>query len=385
MKKGFVNGGIRAAIRFVASVALFSGAALMPVLPVSCKSSDDDELKIEGETTGSASEDGRITSPKVVACSAVSASAVQVSFSRKVSVEGITFTDADGSVFSITDDSVSFDDSGLCARIALPVSTDVGSSYKLSMTVFDADGNSQSYEQEFYGYNAMPARLILSEVRTEYSKDKYCEFVELFALRGGNICGLTLDTATIDGKDSLFPFVFPSVNVSAGDYITVHMRNSGNDAGAVSEISDKTAAKAKDSSPTAWDFWVSGDEKLVGRNDVVLLEDSDSNILDGIIMAQSSRKEWSAKQKEICERLFSSGIWKSGIEISDVIHTDKTAQNSTVSRQNIAELSGLYLGKDDIPDLIPTKTDDWIVTKSEGKKNPGATPGLPNSSVKAGD
>ncbi len=77
--------------------------------------------------------------------------------------------------------------------------------------------------------------------------------------------------------------VFPPFEVSAGDFVLVHFRPSG-DPAEVNETTDSAASGGLDSSPAAWDFWVRGGDGLGGNNGVLSLFGSPGGtLLDGVL------------------------------------------------------------------------------------------------------
>ena len=113
-----------------------------------------------------------------------------------------------------------------------------GQRYLLESEAHDAHGNTASFAAEFYGYNGRVPRLLINEI-TPRGSGNHPDLVELKALSGGNMGGTVLylgSPGSCDGR-----LVFPPFEITAGSYIVVHLKPSG-DPGEVDERTDTAAS-----------------------------------------------------------------------------------------------------------------------------------------------
>ena len=142
-----------------------------------------------------------------------------------------------------------------------------GKMYKCRSDVKDKNGNMLSFIIRYYGWNPFIPDVVINEFNPEGSGNNP-DSIELFVSSEGNTAGLTIFLGTSNNfKDY---YILPSVDVSAGDYIIVHMRPEG-DSGEITESIDKTVSTGKLASDLAWDLWVDGDKGLSGKNGVISL------------------------------------------------------------------------------------------------------------------
>lgn len=372
---------------FVLTCILVFGS-LSIVAPVSCRLTEEGVEVVPADTTA----------PAVEAFSVTSASEVVITCSEKIVLdkigvlelsededfENFVFPDENESVFASAD-SVTYSESGLSAEISLSTQTAVGKSYVFFGVVYDITGNSLAFAQKFCGYNDHPAKLMFNEIRTTFNKAKTAaEYIEFYALKGGNTYGLEVVSAT-NGEAK--KYVFPAIEVKTGEYITLHGRIfEGTEDVALDELEDDlTLSVAVESCDEARDLWKEGNDRIVSNTDVVVLRDSVSGAFkDAVLLAEPGKTEWGKKlTKEFAEKAFELGIWLDGSSPENAICTDgmKSSLLRSISRQNTAEISAKY-ASDNLPDYIATSAKDWFVTEKLGKGNSaisGATPGFANS------
>ena len=155
-----------------------------------------------------------------------------------------------------------------------------GRLYSLEAEARDANGNSASFVAQFYGYNDRVPRLLINEF-TPRGSGNHPDLVEVKALSAGNMGGVVLFLGSPESYDARI--VFPPFEVTAGSFIVVHLKPSG-DAGEVDETIDKTASKGLDASDTAFDFWLRDGRGLGGNNGVLSLCDRPGGTcLDGVL------------------------------------------------------------------------------------------------------
>ena len=169
---------------------------------------------------------------------------------------------------------------GAALRIRLDRDQQIGADYTLEAAVSDGSGNSTTLLTHFYGFNPTVPRLVINEFTTQGS-DTHPDSVELFAGEAGNLAGVCLYEGMSDVWDDRY--VFPSVAVEAGEYVIVHFKPQGIPQ-EISETTDRTASGGYDSSPLAFDEWVSGGDGLSGNNGVLSLYSSPGGrLLDAVL------------------------------------------------------------------------------------------------------
>ena len=246
---------------------------------------------------------------------------------------------------------------------------EAGETYILSGVAHDQDGNSLLFQIPFRGYNSKVAGVVLSEVRSGYSKPKV-EYVELYVHRSGDLAGISL---YFTNKD--FEYVFPSAKVSAGDYIVLHMRALEGETGRVDEVGDDlNLSTASESCSDVRDFWAPSTSRIVGTNDVIVLrERQNGKVVDALLYAQSGISDAVSKRLiPVAQQMVDEGVWSGSVDFSTWASGEDlsdTAITRSLSRQNIAAIADGE--KAERPVLVGSST-DWMVVK-------GATPGQANS------
>ncbi len=346
--------------RFWSMVAGISSFVLVGFLPVSCKMTED----------GITIDESDAEAPAIISFNVESSEKAKIVCSKKVEFESLALFKAE-SQETAGDVTVSYDESGQSASILFSEPTLVGAKYVLSGVVKDSRGNTLEFTQPFVGFNANPARLVLSEIRAG-SSGKKVEFVEVYALSGGNTSGLSIVSGLYGEKKR---YVFPSINVSTGEYIIVHMRTKADEkAGCVDELgTDLNLSSAADSS-SARDLWKPASDRYIASKDVLVLKNADGSIMDAIAYSQSANSSpWKSKvQESLAAQAVEAGVWLGGVQASENAFADNitnAATSRSLSRQNIEDLSKLQ----EIPSVIPASPSDWLVVKTitPGKKNSG--------------
>lgn len=341
-------------VKFIAWTAALAAAAALPLSPMSCRLSDEDG----DEACCSVAEN----TPRIVSFRVVGADSVRIGFSKPVSLSELRFGPEGGGA-----DAATAGGAGEEVAVALPSPTEVGRRYVISGVATDGDGNTADFSREFDGYNANPARLLLSEVRTSNGKPKP-KFIELYALKGGNLFGFELMCGHAGEKVS---FSFPDCEVSAGEYITVHTNIYDEDNSRDETGSNLSLSKATDST-TSRDLWYMPEKTtFLYKNDALFLRNKNSGeIVDCLIMGTLPKGA-----AALAEKLVPAELWTTGISSDGTVDTEDTTAARTVARLNVAELAQEYGGQDAIPSVIPVGNGDWSVVEK-------ATPGFANSTAK---
>ena len=293
--------------------------------------------------------------------------------------------------------TVSYTDEGKGVVVSMNQPTEVGEEYVIQGEVEDKNGNSLTFSIPFTGYNENPARLIISEVRNAYGtasiKDENgdsqkvhrSEYVELYVLKGGNLCGLEICSA-YDGEKKKYQL--PKIYVNAGEFITVHMRTvdaEGFDGeGMESELEDDlTLSTHEDSCDTARDLWSQNTKSCLGDSDIVFIRNIyDGSIVDALVYAKSTVSAWKEAYGDIVDALKKSGVWSGSVEPDGAVCSDlitASAATRSFSRQNVAEAAAAFESGNE----IYNGKDVWMITANSGTvKNAiaGITPGFENSS-----
>ena len=157
--------------------------------------------------------------------------------------------------------------SGSTLKVVFTDSQLPGSEYYIKGAVKDTSGNTLTFCAEFYGYNPFIPSMIINEVTTQGSST-HPDMVELFIKSDGNMAGAAFFEGTDEDSDS--EYIFPSMEVSAGDYIIIHAKPEGT-AEEITETDDKTESGGIDASDSAFDIWPSSFSGLSGNNGVLSL------------------------------------------------------------------------------------------------------------------
>lgn len=373
-------------LRTVVPSLVLSAGVILSICQVGCRSTEEGIGILEGD----------FSVPQIESFSVTASNCLKIDFSK-------TVTSANATVYSRENEMkycnalVEYSLTQKTASYILEKQTDVGMEYILEGQISDVNGNSLTFSIPFTGFNDNPAKIILSEVRNAYGtasvKDSMgvsqkvhrSEYVEVYVLKSGNLCGFEICSAA-DGDDR--KFVFPSINVNAGEYITVHMRKvdaEGFDAeGMVSELgSDFSLSTHEDSCSVSRDLWSDNTKAVFADSDIVYIKNIyDGSVVDALVYAKSSVEMWKESFNEITARIDASEIWNGGAFPENGVSSDNitsTAATRSFSRQNITQaIEACSAGK-----KIENGKEFWMITANSGVgKNmvQGITPGQKNSS-----
>ncbi|MCF0242639.1 MAG: hypothetical protein HUK25_08380 [Treponema sp.] len=254
--------------------------------------------------------------------------------------------------------------------IKLEESTEIGKKYEFYGEVENKKGSSLLFSFFFTGYNSRVPALVFTEIKDAVSEKYGKEFVELYALSDGNLAGLKI-SSTNDGENNAF--IFPAIEISKGDFITVHYRKPQDSSGCISELSgDKTLSTGSGSSDIAWDIWVeNSDSRLGASQDVIVLENPNTGkILQSVIYSIDKKNEWmKEKFQEKAQFCSDTGAWSPDGSFENAV-IFKTS--CVLARTNLSEIienyeHGYY------ENIIPSNAKEWIrITESS------VSPGRPN-------
>ncbi len=348
-----------AGVRHVLCCAGLCAGVLFVAAPFSCKMTD------EGVAVSATDK----SAPKIVSYKSTQRSVLAIACDEPITLTDVAFRTADGGETFAQVTDIAYDDGGQVAELTLDRPMEIGEKYELTGIVADANGNTLAFSLPFTGYNDNPARVMLTELRYGNSeKTAKAEFAELYVLAGGNLAGLELYGGYYADKAK---YVFPAIEVNAGEYVTVHLRNYGGDADETGDALD-LPSDSPDKSETARDLWVSGtDGNYFTKNDVVVLVDAVSgNIMDAVLLTEDETKTaWTKKaQTTLAEQAVAAGVWQGGSDRSYAATSKGMSLTKTLSRQNVAAVVAAYAAGG--AQAVTASKADWTLTAATpGKEN----------------
>ena len=154
--------------------------------------------------------------------------------------------------------------------------------------------------------------LEINELQTELSTIvKHAEYIEFKVTQSGNLDGVSFHI--MYEANNHFIYNFPAVDVSSGEYITLHLQTL--ESVCVNELGENLSlSSGNESCHTARDLWVSGTAELLHKTDIVYLQDVNGRFIDAIILNEKPSETWNKNQAhfaEITEKLFIAGMWRS--------------------------------------------------------------------------
>ena len=333
----------------ISAVVIFTSA-----VPVSCKMTEEGIEIYEGDTSG----------PKILAFSVQDNKSLSLVCTEKVVLSDLLVQD--GAESQIEVGQCDYIDEENTVKINLLQPMLIGRNYVLEGIAKDLAGNSLSFSLPFLGFNENPAVLALNEIRTKHTTTggvlKKAEYVELVAVKSGNLCGIELFSAG-DGEEKKYSF--PVMEVQEGDYITVHLRKT--DEGViVDEDSENTELSSGEAAcGLAIDLWAENETPVLGETDVIILNQAMSGkIMDAVLFMESAKTDWkNAGQKKWAERAVEEGVWLSGSSKEGSAVSDYLTPIRTLCRKAVPQI--------DEEGIIKGGKDDWAVVTT-------GTPGAEN-------
>lgn len=366
----------------VGEAFLIAGITIAAVMPVSCKITEQGIKVVSGDYV-----------PPVLNNFVVKdESTVSLTFSEKVEITGYVVAIATDDLFGSEEHSSTIDLSPALERVSgvfgtvpcnvvydeeeseiqfvLEQQMEIGQLYQLYAQVRDSVGNTLTLAVPFTGFNSRVPELMITEIQTESVSQNKAEknsgtyrneFVELLVLKSGNLAGLELCSG-YDGEAK--KYVFPAIEVTAGEIFVVHMRNRGN--GCISEEGDDlTLATASYTSPEIRDLWTDIETTTLGnKTDIIIVRNrSDNRLLDAVMFRASSVEAWTKTMLDYSQLLDEAQIYDSGnIEnafIADSLTTTKTLHRTDASTYQTSLLESPSLPLD-FP--IPSSPDLWTIS-----------------------
>ena len=368
--------------RSILPSAIILTTVLMVITPSGCHSVTEGLTFLEGD----------FSAPQISSFTLTGSASAEINFSKEISeVNACIFRKHNPEEKISASEFIKAEDN--CIKIRFSEKTKIGCAYIMEGNAADSSGNSVTFSIPFTGWNENPAVLILNEVRNSYGTVKEngtsvhkTEFAEVYVLKGGNLSGLEI-CSLCDGEEK--KYVFPPVEVSQGEYITVHMRTPESTAscpedgkGTVSETgTDLTLSTHIDSCSTARDLWADNTKAVFADTDIIMIRDG-SKIYDCLYYAKSSFEGWKEKQAPEAEKILNCRLWEREPVCSDAITTAATGRS--FSRQNLKEIKKAFSEEENKSEFtVRNSRNSWLITTDSGSgknKVTGVTPGYENSS-----
>ena len=364
----------------VGEAFLIAGITIVAVMPVSCKITEQGIKVVSGDYV-----------PPVLNNFIVKdESTVSLTFSEKVEITGYVVAIATDDLFGSEEHSSTIDLSPALERVSgvygtvpcnvvydeeepeiqfvLEQQMEIGQLYQLYAQVRDSVGNTLTLAVPFTGFNSRVPELMITEIQTESVSQNKAEktsgtyrneFVELLVLKSGNLAGLELCSG-YDGEAK--KYVFPAIEVTAGEIFVVHMRNRGN--GCISEEGDDlTLATASYTSQEIRDLWTDIETTTLGnKTDIIIVRNrSDNRLLDAVMFRASSVEAWTKTMLDYSQLLDESEIYESG-NIENAFIADSLTTTKTLHRTNAAEYQQKLLEGDVLEFPIASSHEFWDIS-----------------------
>jgi len=219
----------------------------------------------------------------------------------------------------------------------------------------------------FRARNSRMPKLVINEICTESASaaaGKKEEFIEFKMKSSGNLGAMrvVINGNTNAAKKTVYEF--SPVEVKKDEYMVLHLRTYNLES--KDEYTDALdESVGVNASPTARDFWIPENTKLLHKTAMIYVLDQDDRVLDAVMISENPDTWWTKDYfAETAEFLFNSGAWKSGNEgicsPQDAVASGKATNTRTICRDETVENSGT--------------AKDWYITDTSC-----ATPGKPNN------
>ncbi|MCL2878611.1 MAG: hypothetical protein FWF29_00065 [Treponema sp.] len=292
--------------------------------------------------------------PVFLACKAVSGTEIDFEFSQPVRIISLNFTPP-VDIESIEDGNV--------VRVNITDSLAPGEKLTADLLATDEKGNTINVLAPLRTRNNRIPKLLINELRTEYSKPK-AEFIEFKILEAGNLAAVRVFIA--GNNTTPLVYEFSSVEVSAGEYILLHLRTM-EDACCDEYGASKDASGGTDAVAGVRDFWVPGTVKLLRKTDAVYVLDQDDNVINAVMLSETQDNWWNKDYLAAAANfLYENNAWKSS---DGRVPGPKDAVNSA----NIKTAMTRSISRDETVPNTDTAA-DWYISATSG-----ITPGKPNN------
>ena len=291
---------------------MFTGIVVAGALLCICHSSC--QLTSQGIQALGAEE-----SPQIKGVSILSASSIEVDFSKPVKVQSASVSRLGSGERASIDMAAqnpiaakaAMSAGGTVAVYVFEKEAELGERYQLFSEIKDARGNSLTFAVPFDGYNERLPYCVLSEVQPKASSSKKegdeSPYVIIRALEDGNLFGMDL---VCSKKQKTYQL--PKVEVKAGDEIVLHLRNTKNLEACKSELgSDLSLAKTRRSSSARRDLFFDLGVPLDDKNDALYLRERNSNkAIDALSYFSLTDNATSWNLREAVQKAIRDGAWQ---------------------------------------------------------------------------
>ena len=292
-------------------------------------------------------------------CKAVSEDEIEFEFSQSVTVKFINF-DPVISIASI--------EGGSTVKVKLEESLASGLEFTADLLAEDTNKNTINVLIPFRSRNNRMPSLVINELCTEYANTtsgRKPEFIELKMKSDGNLGAMRVVILGNTNASQMTIYEFKPVEVKKDEYVTLHLRTVGDEC--INEYGENLdEAGGRDASPTARDFWLPGNTKLMHKEaTAVYVLDQDDRVLDAVMISSTSDTWWKKDYlADAANFLFQQDRWKSAdrkiCPPAEAVKSDKTTNTKTICRDETLEDSNTAA--------------DWYITVTSG-----GTPGKPNN------
>jgi len=237
-----------------------------------------------------------------LSCKAISEDELKFEFSKAVTVKNISFS-PELPVASV--------ENGSAVIVKLAKNTEPGAPFTVDILAEDEKRNSINVIDSFRSRNNRMPKLQINELCTEASKEK-TEFIELKMKSGGNLGAMRVVILGNSTASKRTVYEFMPIEVRKDDYVVIHLRTV--EESCVDEYNGSIGASgSKNSSPSAWDFYMPGNTKLMQKAaTTVYVLDQDDNVLDAVMISDKTDSSWAKDyHTEAAEFLFNQDAWKS--------------------------------------------------------------------------
>jgi hypothetical protein len=311
------------------------------------------------ETPGASPVTGGSSSALLyLSCRAVSQDEVEFEFSRSVTIKYLNF-EPELSVDSI--------ENGSTVKIKFKEKPESGKLINANLLAEDERKNTLNVLVSFRTRNDRMPKLVINEICTENATaaaGKKEEFIEFKMKSAGNLGAMrvVINSNTAAAKQTVYEF--SPVEVKKDEYMVLHLRTYNK------ESKDEYGNSLDESigvnaSPTARDFWIPEETKLLHKTAMIYVLDQDDNVLDAVMISENPDSWWTKDYfAETAEYLFNKGAWKSAdgniCSPQDAVASGKTTNTRTICRDETVDDSN--------------SAKDWYITDTSN-----ATVGKPNS------
>jgi hypothetical protein len=318
----------------------------------SCASSKEDSLASVLMLGGSSQ------APVFLNCRAVSENEFEFEFSTHVTVTSINF-EPEIKIASV--------ENGNIVKVQFEEAQKPGKLIYADLLAEDDKKNTVNVLVQLRARNNRMPKMVINEICTEYSNSsgkKRDEFIEFKMESAGNLGAMRVVINSDSNATKQTIYEFSSVEVKKDEYMVLHLRTF--DATNKDEFTDTLdESGGLTASPTARDFWVPDNKKLLHKTAMIYVLDQDDNVIDAVILSENPDIWWAKDYfAETAEFLFNSGAWVSAsgdiCSPQDAVISSNTTNTRTICRDETVNNS--------------KTAKDWYITVASG-----ATPGKPNN------